>query len=83
VIAPTLAVVGDYVNSMFKISALVSVIGVGDLFNAAITAGNSTYRYLEPPTLAGLLYLGVSVPLTIALRLAGTRVAAPWESHAA
>jgi polar amino acid transport system permease protein len=82
-IVPTLPVVGNYVNSMFKISALVSAIGVGDLFNAAITTGNSTYRYLEPLTLVGLLYLGISVPLTIALRLAETRVAARWESHAA
>jgi ABC-type amino acid transport system permease subunit len=65
-----------------KISALVSAIGVGDLFDAAITAGNSTYRYLESLSLVGLLYPGVGVPLTIALGPAETRVAARWESHA-
>jgi polar amino acid transport system permease protein len=83
IVVPTLPVLGNYVNSMFKISALVSAIGVGDLFNAAITAGNSTYRYTEPLTLVGLLYLGVSVPVTIMLRLAETRVATRWESHGA
>ncbi len=41
-IAPTLAVVGDYVNSMFKISALVSAIGgLGTEEQAAILGGTA------------------------------------------
>lgn len=81
-IAPTLPVVGNYVNSMFKISALVSAISVVDVFNAASIAGNATYRYLEPFTMVGLLYLAVSVPVTIVLRLAENRVTRRQESHA-
>jgi polar amino acid transport system permease protein len=82
-IAPTLPVIGNYINSMFKISALVSAISVVDVFNAATIAGNSTYRYLEPFTMVGLLYLTVSIPVTILLRLAENRVAQRQGSHAA
>jgi polar amino acid transport system permease protein len=72
---PTLPVIGNYVNSMFKISALVSAISVVDLFGAATINANSTYRYLEPFTMVGLLYLVVSVPVTVLLHLAERRVA--------
>ena len=82
-VVPTLPVIGNYVNSMFKVSALVSAISVVDVFNAATIAGNSTYRYLEPFTLVGLLYLAVSIPVTILLYFVGRRVAQRQESHAA
>jgi len=82
-VVPTLPVIGNYVNSMFKVSALVSAISVVDVFNAATIAGNSTYRYLEPFTLVGLLYLAVSIPVTILVYFAGRRVAQRQESHAA
>lgn len=74
-LVPTLPVIGNYVNSMFKISALVSAISVVDLFGAATINANSTYRYLEPFTMVGLLYLVVSVPVTVLLHLAERRVA--------
>lgn len=82
ILAPTLPVLGNYVNSMFKISALVSAISVIDVFNAAVIAGNSTYRYLEPLTMVGLLYLCISIPVTVLLRVAENRVARRQESHA-
>jgi polar amino acid transport system permease protein len=81
-IAPTLPVIGNYVNLMFKVSALVSAISVVDVFNAATIAGNSTYRYLEPFTMVGLLYLAISIPVTVLLRLAESRIAQRQESHA-
>lgn len=74
-LVPTLPVIGNYVNSMFKISALISAISVVDLFGAATINANSTYRYLEPFTMVGLLYLVVSVPVTVLLHLAERRVA--------
>ena len=79
-LVPTLPVIGNYVNSMFKISALVSAISVVDLFGAATINANSTYRYLEPFTMVGLLYLVVSVPVTVLLHVAERRVA---RRHAA
>jgi polar amino acid transport system permease protein len=79
---PTLPVIGNYVNSMFKISALVSAISVVDVFSAASIAGNDTYRYLEPFSMVGLLYLIVSVPVTALLHLAEVRIARRQEPHA-
>ncbi|MBO0876970.1 MAG: ectoine/hydroxyectoine ABC transporter permease subunit EhuD [Pseudonocardia sp.] len=81
-VPPTLPVIGNYVNSMFKVSALVSAISVVDVFNAASIAGNQTYRYLEPFTMVGLLYLVVSVPVTALLRMAEVRVARRLGSQA-
>jgi polar amino acid transport system permease protein len=71
-------VLGNYLVQMFKDSAVLSAITVFELLSAAQSIGSSNFRYLEPLTLAGLLFLLVSFPAshffrTLERRLAPTR----------
>jgi polar amino acid transport system permease protein len=59
---------GNYVIAMFKESALLSTITVAELLLKAQTYGQDTYRYVEPMTVAGLLYLAVSVIASAGVR---------------
>lgn len=70
----TIPVLANYVNQMFKDSALLAAITVFDLLNSAMTLGASTYRYLEPVTLAGLLFLVVSYATSVLTRLLERRL---------
>lgn len=51
---------GNYLISMFKDSAVLSAITVLELLGRATVIGSSSFRYLEPLTMAGLLFLLVS-----------------------
>lgn len=59
---------GNYLVQMFKDSAILSAITVYELMSVAKAIGQSDFRYIEPFTLAALLYLIVSVPCTLILR---------------
>jgi polar amino acid transport system permease protein len=61
-------VLGNYLIQMFKDSAVLSAIGVIDLMRAANTLGSSSFRYLEPFTLAGLLFLIISYTASIGVK---------------
>lgn len=67
-IPPVIPMLGNYANLAFKLSAYVAVIGTIELFGTALRLGEQSYRYLEPFTLVGVLYLVVSVALTVSLR---------------
>ncbi len=56
----------NYVISMFKETPLLSAITVIELMNAARIAANESYRYIEPMTMVGLLFLLVSFPASLA-----------------
>lgn len=64
---------GNYLIQMFKDSAILSAITVYELMSVAKAIGQSEFRYIEPFTLAALLYLIVSVPCTLFLRRLETR----------
>lgn len=72
---PALPALGNHVNLMFKMSALMAAISVLDIFGTAINIGNTVYRYLEPVSIAGLFYLAVSVPVSFLIRRAELRQA--------
>lgn len=59
---------GNYLIQMFKDSAILSAITVYELMSVAKAIGQSEFRYIEPFTIAALLYLIVSVPCTLVLR---------------
>lgn len=69
----TLPALGNHVNLMFKMSALMAAISVLDVFGTAIDIGGTTYRYLEPVTIAGVLYLAISIPFAYVIRRAEYR----------
>ena len=63
-----LPALGNYMISMFKETPLLLGISVIELVGAAREAGSDTFRYTEPYTIAGLLFLLVSYPCSILLR---------------
>src|SRR3954454_21225785 len=57
-----LPALGNYVISMFKEVPLLLAIGVVEVVNEAREIGSLTFRYTEPYTIAGLLFLLLSYP---------------------
>ena len=59
---------GNYLVGIFKDTPLLSTIGVAELFHAATAVGGYHYRYLEPYTIVGVIFLILSVPAAIGIR---------------
>ncbi|MDC0240772.1 ectoine/hydroxyectoine ABC transporter permease subunit EhuD [Candidatus Pelagibacter sp.] len=59
---------GNYLVGIFKDTPLLSTIGVAELFHAATAVGGYHYRYLEPYTIVGLIFLMLSIPAAIWIR---------------
>ncbi|MCI1241031.1 MAG: ectoine/hydroxyectoine ABC transporter permease subunit EhuD [Bifidobacterium subtile] len=59
---------GNYVIQMFKDSAILSAITVTELMTQALKIGSSSYRYVEPLTLAGVLFLIVSYAASLLVK---------------
>jgi len=69
----SLAGMGNYLVGIFKDTPMLSVIGVAELMHTATAIGSETYRYLEPYTLVGIIFLALSLPTA-----AGIRVFEAW-----
>jgi polar amino acid transport system permease protein len=63
-----LPALGNYVIAMFKETPLLSVITVMEMLAEAKGIGSRTFRYNEPFTLVGVLFLLVSLPASLAVR---------------
>jgi len=61
-IPPAFAGMGNYLVGIFKDTPMLSVIGVAELMHAANSIGSESYRYLEPFTLVGIIFLLISLP---------------------
>ena len=59
---------GNYLVGIFKDTPLLSTIGVAELFHAATAVGGYHYRYLEPYTIVGLIFLTLSNPAAMWIR---------------
>ena len=59
---------GNYLVGIFKDTPLLSTIGVAELFHAATAVGGYHYRYLEPYTLVGIIFLILSIPAAMGIR---------------
>jgi polar amino acid transport system permease protein len=59
---------GNYLVGIFKDTPMLSVIGVAELMHTANAIGSETYRFLEPYTLVGVIFLLISLPTAAALR---------------
>lgn len=60
-IPPMLPAIGNYLVAMFKETPLLSAITVVELMQTAKIIGSETFRYLEPMTWVGILFLGLSL----------------------
>lgn len=67
-VPPIVPALGNYIIQMFKDSAILSAITVTEMMSRALSAGSSYYRYIEPLTIAGLLFLVVSYLSSILVR---------------
>jgi polar amino acid transport system permease protein len=72
-IPPVIPPLGNYVIGMFKDSVLLATITVLDLFGRAVSEAAVTYRYLEPYTLVGLIFLVLSYSAGILVRRSEVR----------
>jgi len=68
---------GNYLVGIFKDTPMLSVIGVAELMHTANAIGSETYRFLEPYTLVGVIFLLISLPTA-----AGLRVFEAWVRRA-
>lgn len=66
---PSLAGMGNYLIGIFKDTPMLSVIGVAELMHTANAIGAESYRFLEPYTLVGLIFLAISLPTAGLVRL--------------
>jgi polar amino acid transport system permease protein len=74
-IPPMIPALGNYLIGMFKESAQLLAITVTELMLTARVIGTETFRFLEPITLAGLLYFLVSYPSALILQRLEARYA--------
>jgi polar amino acid transport system permease protein len=68
-IPPAFAGMGNYLVGIFKDTPMLSVIGVAELMHTANSIGSESYRYLEPYTMVGVIFLLISLPTAWLLRL--------------
>lgn len=67
-IPPILPALGNYLIVMFKDVAVLSAITVVEVLQTAKIIGAESFRYLEPLTIVGLLYLALSYPSSLLVR---------------
>ena len=61
-VPPAVAGMGNYLVGIFKDTPMLSVIGVAELMHTANAIGSEHYRFLEPYTLVGAIFLAISLP---------------------
>ena len=74
-VPPILPVLGNYLIAMFKDTPLLATITVLELLGTAQADAAMTYRYFEPYTLVGLIFLALSYPSALLVRRLETRIA--------
>jgi polar amino acid transport system permease protein len=73
-IPPVIPVLGNYLLTMFKDTPLLSAITLVEMLQTAKILGSESFRYVEPFTIVGLLFLAVSYPSAILIRRLEIRV---------
>lgn len=71
---PSIPGMGNYLVGIFKDTPMLSVIGVAELMQTANAIGSETYRFLEPFTMVGVIFLALSLPTAGLVRLLEIRV---------
>ncbi|MGA9102994.1 ectoine/hydroxyectoine ABC transporter permease subunit EhuD [Aeromicrobium sp.] len=66
---------GNQIIALFKETPFLIVIGVGEMVFVANQFGSHTFRYTEPVTIAGLIFLLASYPTSVLTRKLEARLA--------
>ena len=72
-VPPTLPVLGNYLIAMFKDTPLLAAITVMEMLQTAKLIGAQSFRYLEPLTITGAVFLVVSLAASYLVRHLETR----------
>lgn len=73
-IPPVIPMLGNYLIVLFKETPLLSAIFVVEMLQVAQTIGGQTFRYVEPITIVGFLFLVLSYPSALFIRYLEKRV---------
>ncbi|CAJ1499978.1 ectoine/hydroxyectoine ABC transporter permease subunit EhuD [[Mycobacterium] burgundiense] len=65
---------GNQIIALFKETPFLIVIGVAEMVTVANQFGGQNYRYIEPITIAGLIFLLASYPTSVLMRRLETRL---------
>ncbi len=79
IVTPTL---GNYFISLFKDTALASVVTVGELMYAGNLVSAQTYQYFTVYTVTGILYLLAGIPASLLVRHLEKRASRPYGGKA-
>jgi polar amino acid transport system permease protein len=60
--------IGNQIVALFKETPFLIVIGVSEMVTVANRLGAAQYRYIEPLTIAGLIFLAASYPTSVLMR---------------
>lgn len=67
-IPPVVPALGNYLVAMFKETPLLSAIAVVEMMQEAKIIGSETFRYVEPMTLVGAIFLALSLVSMVGIR---------------
>ncbi|WP_413378694.1 ectoine/hydroxyectoine ABC transporter permease subunit EhuD [Alkalihalobacillus sp. 1P02AB] len=67
-IPPVIPMLGNYLIVLFKETPLLSAIFVVEMLQVAQSIGGQTFRYVEPITIVGFLFLVLSYPSALFIR---------------
>lgn len=66
---------GNQIIALFKETPFLLVVGVGEMVYVANQFGSATFRFTEPLTIAGLIFLAASYPTSVLMRRLEARLA--------
>jgi polar amino acid transport system permease protein len=75
-IPPMVPVFGNYLIAMFKDTPLLATITILELLGTAQSEAATSYRYFEPYTIVGLIFLALSLPSAWLIRRLEKHIAA-------
>lgn len=79
-VPPMIPVFGNYLIAMFKDTPLLATITVVELLGTAQAEAAMSYRYFEPYTIVGLIFLALSWPSAWLVRTLETRLGSPQHA---
>ena len=75
---PIVPALGNYLITLFKETPLLSAIAVTEMLQTAKNIGSETFRYTEPVTIIGLIFLVLSLVSAVGIRRVERNLRTRW-----
>ena len=75
---PIVPALGNYLITLFKETPLLSAIAVTEMLQTAKNIGSETFRYTEPVTIIGLIFLALSLVSAAGIRRVEQNLRTRW-----